>query len=132
VIAHRGRCTVAGPENTIAGAMAALDAGYDGLEVDVRRTADGALVLMHDPTPMRTTFAREADGQQVRHRPVETTSLAQLRMLGLRTPEWSTLSGWFHCSVTCCDRQYAAEESWCSTSRTLARRIWCGRASSKS
>jgi glycerophosphoryl diester phosphodiesterase len=87
VIAHRGRCSVAGPENTTAGAAAALDAGCDGVEVDVRRTEDGELVLMHDPTPMRTTFARGAEGELARRRPVETSCLAELRTLGVRTPD---------------------------------------------
>ena len=52
MIAHRGRCSLTGPENTLAGAMAALDAGCDGVEIDLRRTKDGHLVLMHDPTSL--------------------------------------------------------------------------------
>jgi glycerophosphoryl diester phosphodiesterase len=46
-IGHRG---VRGslPENTLAAFRAALEAGLDGLEADVQRTADGALVLFHD------------------------------------------------------------------------------------
>ncbi len=86
-IAHRGRCSLTGPENTLAGAIAALDAGCDGVEIDLRRTKDGHLVLMHDPTPMRTTFARVAPGERVRRHPVETSSLADLRTLGVRTPD---------------------------------------------
>lgn len=35
-------------ENTIASYQAALDAGLDGVEVDVRRLCDGTLVLHHD------------------------------------------------------------------------------------
>jgi glycerophosphoryl diester phosphodiesterase len=52
LLGHRGlgRGTVDGhPENTVASMLAALAAGADGLEVDVARTADGALVVSHDP-----------------------------------------------------------------------------------
>ncbi|PNY81676.1 glycerophosphodiester phosphodiesterase [Deinococcus koreensis] len=35
-------------ENTLAGFQAALDAGLDGVELDVRRMEDGALVVHHD------------------------------------------------------------------------------------
>ncbi len=47
VISHR---TQAGtmPENTLAGIDAALDTGVDGIELDVRATADGVVVLLHD------------------------------------------------------------------------------------
>jgi glycerophosphoryl diester phosphodiesterase len=46
-IGHRG---VRGPlpENSLAAFRRALDAGLDGLETDVQRTRDGALVLVHD------------------------------------------------------------------------------------
>lgn len=58
VIAHRGDHRVAG-ENTIAAFTAAKAAGADGVELDVRRTADGALVLHHD--------AALADGRVIVH-----------------------------------------------------------------
>jgi glycerophosphoryl diester phosphodiesterase len=48
------------PENTLAGFEAALNAGADYLETDVQRSADGVLVLMHDPTVDRTTNGRGA------------------------------------------------------------------------
>lgn len=47
VYAHRGDARVA-QENTIAAFLAALVAGADGVELDVRRSADGALVVHHD------------------------------------------------------------------------------------
>ncbi len=43
------------PENTFAAFEQALNIGVDGLEVDVRRTKDDRLVLMHDDTIDRTT-----------------------------------------------------------------------------
>jgi glycerophosphoryl diester phosphodiesterase len=52
LLGHRGlgKGTVDGhAENTVASMLGALDAGADGLEVDVARTADGALVVNHDP-----------------------------------------------------------------------------------
>lgn len=36
------------PENTLAGFQAALEAGLDGVEWDVRRLSDGTLVIHHD------------------------------------------------------------------------------------
>jgi glycerophosphoryl diester phosphodiesterase len=48
VVAHRGlHRTVR--ENTVAAFEAALAAGVDGVELDVRACADGALVVHHDP-----------------------------------------------------------------------------------
>jgi glycerophosphoryl diester phosphodiesterase len=47
VLGHRGS-RVPGPENTAVAVDVALSAGADGVEVDVRRTADGDLVCVHD------------------------------------------------------------------------------------
>lgn len=49
VIGHRG-ASRAFPENTLAAFQGAVDQGADGIELDVRRTADGALALSHDDT----------------------------------------------------------------------------------
>jgi len=54
VIAHRGGAAVA-PENTLAAIRGAIALGCDYVEVDVRPTRDGHLVLMHDRTVDRTT-----------------------------------------------------------------------------
>jgi glycerophosphoryl diester phosphodiesterase len=48
VLAHRGASADA-PENTVAAFTLARDQGADGVELDVRRTADGVLVVHHDP-----------------------------------------------------------------------------------
>jgi glycerophosphoryl diester phosphodiesterase len=53
-VAHRGAARHA-PENTIAAIDAALALGAHVVELDVRTTADGVLVLMHDGTVDRTT-----------------------------------------------------------------------------
>lgn len=54
VIAHRGASAYA-PENTFAAFDLALKQGADTLELDVRATADGRPVVVHDPTLARTT-----------------------------------------------------------------------------
>jgi len=54
IVAHRG-LHVSAPENSLAAVHAAVEAGCGRIEVDVRATADGHLVLMHDATLERTT-----------------------------------------------------------------------------
>lgn len=54
VIAHRGE-HLNHPENTLPAFQAAVDAGADFFELDVRTTLDGKLVLMHDATVDRMT-----------------------------------------------------------------------------
>jgi len=49
VIAHRGE-HLRHPENTMPAFRAAVEAGADYIEVDVRTTSDGKLVLMHNDT----------------------------------------------------------------------------------
>lgn len=48
VVGHRGAAAEE-PPNTLAGIRRALEYDVDGVEIDVRRTADGELVLFHDP-----------------------------------------------------------------------------------
>lgn len=57
VIAHRGASAEA-PENTLAAFDLALRHGADGIEVDVRLSADGIPVVIHDPRLERTTSGR--------------------------------------------------------------------------
>lgn len=70
VIAHRGSSS-SHPEHTLAGYQRAIDEGADLLECDVRLTADGYLVLVHD-----RRIDRISDGQGV----VSTKTLEQLRV----------------------------------------------------
>jgi Glycerophosphoryl diester phosphodiesterase family len=73
VIAHRGGAGL--PENSLAACRASLALGA-GCELDVRRTRDGALVLMHDATISRTTTGRGR---------VKRLTLAELRGFELRS-----------------------------------------------
>lgn len=68
VVAHRGSSHVSA-EHTLGAYLKALDEGADALECDVRLTADGHLVCVHDRTVDRT-----ANGRGV----VSTMQLAQL------------------------------------------------------
>jgi glycerophosphoryl diester phosphodiesterase len=52
VTAHRG-ASLQAPENTLAAVRAAVSAGADYAEIDVQRTRDGRLVVMHDADLMR-------------------------------------------------------------------------------
>jgi glycerophosphoryl diester phosphodiesterase len=67
IIAHRG-ASQAEPENTVAAFRAAARAGADGVELDVRRTADDHLVVHHDAVladgrPLRTVGSAELAAQ---------------------------------------------------------------------
>jgi glycerophosphoryl diester phosphodiesterase len=71
---HRGLSASAHPENSIAAVRAAVAAGVDVVEIDLRTTADGAIVLMHDAGVERTT---DGAGR------VSAMSLARLKALDL-------------------------------------------------
>jgi glycerophosphoryl diester phosphodiesterase len=68
VVAHRG-ASHDNAEHTLGAYAAALDAGADGLECDVRLTADGHLVCVHDRDLRRTAATA---------RLVSTSELAEL------------------------------------------------------
>lgn len=75
VLAHRGLVAPDRPENTLAAVAAAYGAGADGVEVDLRLTADGVLVLCHDPDLRRLTGIPT---------PVASSSWGQLRASAAR------------------------------------------------
>ena len=54
IFAHRGASAHA-PENTLAAFELALAQNADGIELDVKLTADGHVVVIHDATVDRTT-----------------------------------------------------------------------------
>ncbi len=59
MFAHRGGAALA-PENTIAAFDQGVASGADGLELDVRLSRDGVVVVHHDRTLERTTNLRGA------------------------------------------------------------------------
>jgi glycerophosphoryl diester phosphodiesterase len=71
VVAHRG-ASASEPENTAAAFQAAVTAGADVIELDVRLTSDGVPVVLHDPDVSATT-----DGSG----PVHELTLAELKRL---------------------------------------------------
>ena len=73
VIAHRGGASL-GPENSLMAIERAIALGVDAVEVDVRLSADGHVVVMHDKSVNRTT-----DGKGC----VNGLSLAQLKKFSL-------------------------------------------------
>lgn len=56
IFAHRGASAYA-PENTLAAFNLAVEQGADGIELDAKLSADGHVVVVHDPTLERTTGA---------------------------------------------------------------------------
>jgi glycerophosphoryl diester phosphodiesterase len=57
VFAHRGGAALA-PENTLAAFVNGVALGADGIELDVRASRDGRVVVHHDETLDRTTSLR--------------------------------------------------------------------------
>jgi len=74
-LAHRGDWSEA-PENTVAAFRAAERAGADMIELDIRRAADGAVVVVHDPTLERVWGSPLA---------VADATLAELAQIGVAT-----------------------------------------------
>ena len=54
IIAHRGS-SADRPENTLASAMRAVEARATAIEIDIRTTSDGHLIILHDAKLERTT-----------------------------------------------------------------------------
>ncbi|MFD9422539.1 MULTISPECIES: glycerophosphodiester phosphodiesterase [unclassified Streptomyces] len=90
VIAHRGASDDA-PEHTLAAYRKAIEDGADALECDVRLTADGELVCVHDRRVNRTSNGRGA---------VSALELADLAALDFgswkdreESPDWDPVPG---------------------------------------
>ncbi|MEQ8787791.1 MAG: exo-alpha-sialidase [Pirellulaceae bacterium] len=62
IVAHRG-ASVERPECTLAAVLRAIETGATAVEVDVRTTKDGALVILHDAALDRTTNGEGAIGE---------------------------------------------------------------------
>ncbi|MFD1721089.1 glycerophosphodiester phosphodiesterase family protein [Amnibacterium endophyticum] len=95
LIAHRGACGYR-PEHTRSALLLAIEQGAEALEVDVVPTADGALVVRHEPELSGTTDAarrpeladrlrvRVVDGRRRRGWFAEDLTLAEVRTLRAR------------------------------------------------
>ena len=71
IFAHRGASAQA-PENTLSAFELALAQKADAIELDAKLSADGQVIVIHDPTVDRTTDGRG---------PVKDLALAELRSL---------------------------------------------------
>ncbi|MFD6528509.1 glycerophosphodiester phosphodiesterase [Streptomyces sp. NPDC060184] len=90
VVAHRGASDDA-PEHTLAAYRKAIEDGADALECDVRLTADGQLVCVHDRRVNRTSNGRGA---------VSALELSELAALDFgswkdreESPDWDPVPG---------------------------------------
>ncbi len=90
IFAHRG-ARHAAPENTMAAFELALEEGADGIEFDVRLSADGVPVVLHDRRLNRVTSGAD-------RREVAALSLRQLQAVdvgaGERPPRLSDVLDW--------------------------------------
>ena len=75
------------PENSIEGIISCIQMGVDSLEIDVGKTKDGVLVLMHDATLKRTTDWEQKQGKNglPTSNNLADWTLAELRQLCLKT-----------------------------------------------
>ncbi len=83
ITAHRGEGSGA-PENSLAAITQSAELGADMVEIDVRESADGVVVLMHDGTLGRTTNQKDVfpDTEEV-----SALTLSELKQLVLKDAE---------------------------------------------
>ncbi|MGF9565955.1 glycerophosphodiester phosphodiesterase family protein [Neorhizobium sp. JUb45] len=74
IVAHRGAWHGA-PENSLAAIERAIAVGADVVELDIRKSADGELFIMHDDTLLRMAGI---------DRDAETFTIAELKAIALR------------------------------------------------
>lgn len=82
IIAHRGASSDA-PENTLAAFRLAWEQGADGVELDLRLSADRRLVVHHDADTRRTC------GQRLRVAGTTSEKLATLDAGRWKAPRWT-------------------------------------------
>ena len=83
VIAHRGAHKTV-PENSLASLEKAIELGVDYVEIDVRRTKDGALVIMHDAGVNRMTNGKGK---------IEDLTLEEIRKLDIVRGKTQAVTG---------------------------------------
>lgn len=78
ILAHRGAWDQA-PQNSLAAVHRAIELGCDGIEIDVRRTADGHMVVVHDARVQWRPVRRLTHGElQARMRAGQAPLLADV------------------------------------------------------
>ena len=111
IVGHRGASGLE-PENTLRSFHRAAREGADAIELDLRVSRDGRLIVMHDPTVDRTT-----DGTG----PVSGMSLAELQSLdaglGERIPTFEEV-------LETTDLPIHAELKEAGTVEPLAKLVW--------
>ncbi len=82
---HRGD-VIYYPENSIEGIISSIMMGGDMIELDLRRTKDGVVVLMHDETLTRTTNVTEMMGKDglPNSNKLKDWTYAQIKKLNLK------------------------------------------------
>lgn len=87
-VAHRGGVVSGYPENTLSAFRRAISLGVDAIEIDLRGTRDGEVVIIHDETLDRTTSGKGS---------VSDHTLAELKRLdaggGERIPTYREALG---------------------------------------
>lgn len=86
IIGHRGARREA-PENTLAGFRHLHALGVRAVEFDIQVSADGKLVIIHDPALERTTSGQGAVGEYL------ATELAALDACHQAFPDWPVSEG---------------------------------------
>ncbi len=95
IVVHRGANHLA-PENTMASARKAVELGADYVEVDIRRSADGVMYVIHDPNVARTTdgsgYIKKMTSEQIDK--LDAGSWFDPKFKGQRVPRLRTLLEW--------------------------------------
>lgn len=95
LVGHRGALEVA-PENTLASFQRALDDGVDVVEMDIRLSVDGHVVVMHDGTVDRTTngtgVVSEMSLAELKH--LDAGAWFDARYVGERIPTLAEVLAW--------------------------------------
>lgn len=118
VIAHRGAWKEFGlPENSIASLEKAIELKCDGAEFDVRRTADGVLVVNHDPVYFGDTIQTNTYAYLNRNKLANGESLPTLEQYFLKGTQQK------HKTLLICEIKAAIkdkEQDYLATIETLA------------
>ncbi|MCD8539106.1 MAG: glycerophosphodiester phosphodiesterase family protein [Leadbetterella sp.] len=99
VAAHRGKSPCV-PENTVRGIQKLLPSGIKYIEIDVRTSKDGRLLILHDGSLKRTTNSKARVKDLTWHelQQVRISGWLNIRFRNNRIPSWrkfvGVVSGW--------------------------------------